>query len=283
MAIEQTEKDELREVFEAFMAEKDGKTIVAPQKFSVNIDGAKYEFDTQEQLDAALTQLTRTFRSQLEEKSKPVEPKSGAYVSGKETEPEFVQDKYITMMHDSIPEAQKYALDHIFGIPNAVEHIKASLQKSAALESTVAVYQFRERHPEVNITDNKVTDIIEGIRKELNQPFTNQGLEAAYGVAQSRGLLPSPQVLAYQQKLIKEGILPDPNGAQGGDPASNFSTGFPRNPATSNTNAAGSPLGFQPPPSVSRTNPAFNGNFEQSIENMSLEDLEKLLKRAGQL
>ncbi len=149
------------------------------------------------------------------------------------------------------------------------------------MKSTVAVYQFKDAHPEFNVRDPKATNALEGIRKELNLPFTTQGLEAAYGVAQTRGLLPSPQVLAYQQSLIQQGILPDPNAAEGGDPASNFgSAGFPKRTAQP---AQNSPYGFQPPPNVARSAPAQTNGFEQQLDNMSTEDLEKILRRMGQI
>lgn len=268
---EQTEKeiifDVVKEALAAIEAEKSGKPIEAPQKLALNINGAKYEFDTQEQLDQAVNTLATTARTQIEEARKAAEAtKPGAYVTGKEDEPQFDQDAYVDLMHKDIPKAQKYALDHVFGIPNAVEAIKNSLAESQALKSTVAVYQFREQHPEVNIKDKATTDILEGIRRELGQPFTPQGLEASYGVAQARGLLASPQLLAYQRQQE------DAAKNQGGDPASNFTTGIPQRNGT---------LGFQPPPTPGRSVPAAAQNFERQLENMSASELEEVFNRMG--
>lgn len=269
---EQTEKeiifDVVKQALAEIEAEKSGKPLETASKLSLNINGAKYEFDTQEQLDQAVSTLATTARSQIDEARKAAEAtKPGAYVTGKENEPQFEQDEYIRLMHDNIPNAQKYALDHVFGMPNAVEAIKNSLAESQALKSTVAVYQFREQHPEVNVKDKATTDILEGIRRELGQPFTPQGLEAAYGVAQARGLMPSPQLLLYKQQQEEAAKN------LGGDPASNFTTGIPQR-----QNAA-TGLGFQPPPTPGRSVPAASQNFERQLENMSTSELEEVFKR----
>ncbi len=268
---EQTEKDiifdAVKEVLAQMEAEKSGKTAETPQKLAININGARYEFDTQEQLDQAVSTLATTARTQIEEARKAAEAaKPGAYVTGKENEPQFDQDQYVDLMHKDIPKAQSYALDHVFGIPNAVETIKQSLAESQALKSTVAVYQFKEQHPEVNVKDKAVTDVLEGIRRELGQPFTPQGLEAAYGVAQARGLMPSPQLIAYKQQQEEAAKN------QGGDPVSNFTTGVPQRTSA---------LGFQPPPTPGRSVPAAAQNFEQQLDNMSTAELEALFTRMG--
>ncbi len=269
MADTRTEKDEIIDIVKDAIAEIDkakGGEQTPAKTYQLNVDGQKYEFKSQEELDNTVTTLAKTFREQLDIAKQPSVKQVGSEVTGKEGENSFNDDEYISLMQKDIPKAQRYAMDHIFGMPNAVEAIKMSLNKSADLEKTVAVYQFRERHPEFNVTDKKSTDIIEGIRGELGQPFTLQGLEAAYGVAQSRGLVVSPQLLAYKAQQEKENT--------GGDPASNFTSGFPVNRGNTERN----PL---PPPSVSRTNAPSSTNFEAQLDNMSTAELEVVLKKAG--
>jgi hypothetical protein len=279
-----TEQEELQKLIdEAVKAQLADNPLLKKeepaQKYKLNLDGKTYEFNSQEEVDSAVATLALTARQQIDAAQKALAEKEGkgGYVTGKEQEDQlkFNQEEYIRLMHDDIPKATKYALDNVFGMPNAVETIKESLKESAALKSTVAVYQFRDRHPEVNVTDTKTTEILEGIRRELNQPFTLQGIEAAYGVAQARGLLESPQLTAFKKQQEEA-----TRASEGGDPASNpFGTaGFPQRP---NPNA-GKTLGFQAPPSSGRSNTGFGANYERQIEDLPLAEIEKILRQAGQ-
>lgn len=276
-----TERDELTEIIreeinrELETARKAaGETVdTTKEPISLNIGGQTYNFDTKADMEAAIGKTFQTFRNELEKAKTPIEEGKGGYVSGKESDgaDKFSQDKYIELMGKDALEAQRYVQDHIYGIPDSSNFIKGQLQEAATLKATVSAYQFRELHPEFPMTP-EATKIVDGIRRELNLPFTLQGLEASYGVAQTRGVVPSPQLLAYQKDLISKGILPDPNNQQQEQTQQqNFTRPNP------------SGLGFQPPPSIGRTTSVPGADMAQVAENMSLEQLEAALRRAGQL
>lgn len=273
-----TERDEISEIIrEEIVKELDnarkaaGETVeTKPEPLSISIAGKTYNFDTKAEMEEALNQTFQTFRDQLQAAKTPTtEETRGGYVSGKEEE-KFSQDKYIELMGKDALEAQKYVQDHIYGIPNSSNFIKEQLAESQNLKATVSVYQFRELHPEFPMTP-EATKIVDGIRRELNQPFTLGGLEAAYGVAQTRGLIPSPQLLAYQRDLINKGVIPDPSAPQETQTSQNFTRPNP------------SGLGFQPPPTVNRSTSIPGGDIAQAAENMSVDQLEAVLKRTGML
>ncbi len=271
---EKTEREMLAEVIReelaSLAAENDSANGIPAQTrkaepFVLNVGGQTYSFNTKEEAEAAVTQTFQTFRNELAKPKEAPTKDEGAYVTGKEET--FDQSRYIDLMGKDIVQAQNYALDHVLGIPNAAQALKANIQEAHDLKATVAVYQFRELHPEFPMTP-EATKVVDGLRRELNQPFTLQGLQAAYGVAQTRGLLPSPQVLAYQQRLIQEGVLPDPNRPQQQEQQNPYQRG---------------PLGYQPPPTVNRGTAAAPPDLASLAEDMSLEQLEKVLRKHGQL
>ncbi len=250
---------------------KDGtqQAVVTTQNspLELNLLGQKFTFKDQAEMEAALAQTfsktaaeNEVLRKQLAEAG----PKPG-YVTGKEKEEEFNQDHYIELMgkgSKGILDATEYALNHtVFGgkEKNAGQVIRDTVAKAATQDATIAVYQFRERHPEFQLTP-ETTKIIDGLRNELNQPFSLNGLEAAYGVAQARGLMPSPALLTYQKQLQDAGLQ----------------TQLPNNPQQLS-------LGFQPPPAVSRQTQDRGFDLAQAADNMTLEQLERALRSAGQL
>ncbi len=269
-----TEREDIVATIREELAKELAKTIndgdpapapAKPEPLTINVAGQTYQFENKEQMEAALTRTFQTFKEQIEAKPAP-DSREGAYVSGKEATDAFDEKKYVDLMGENALEASKYMLDHVFGMKDAATNIRQKLEEAEILKSTVSVYQFRELHPEFPMTP-EATKVVDGIRRELNQPFTLQGLEAAYGVAQTRGLVPSPQLIAYQQDLIRKGILADPSA-----PAQEQQRPAPN-----------SPYGFQPPPGVPRSTPVQGGDLAAVAENMTLDQLESALRRAGQL
>lgn len=268
----ETERDAIAEVVrEEFRKAKDadGNPLVPeePEPLTLNINGSQYKFKDKAELEGALGQTFSTFNQELttrDAKLQAQQPprKEGEYVTGKESETAFNQEEYINLMGKDILKANDYLLNHqIFGgrVPNAAEAIRQKLGDIEKQNATIAVYQFKELHPEFPLNE-QATKVVDGLRRELGQSFTLQGLEAAYGVAQARGLLPSPAVAAYQKKLYDEGILKRDEG-----------TGQQQQ-----TN-----LGFQPPPGVSRSGNAPSLDLAAQAEQMSLTDLTKALRKSG--
>lgn len=255
MLEEKTERDVLAEVVREELAriqeEKDKaagvqKETSKPEPLVLEIGGQKYAFNNKEELEKS---LTTTFQN-LQQVIATNKPKEGSEVTGKEGEA-FSQDKYIDLMSKSALEAQNYALNHsIFGgkVPNASEVIRESIADAANTRAALTVYQFKDKHPELKLEETG--PVLEGIRKELNQPFNLNGLEASYGVAVARGLIKTgaeikketPKQETQQQELN---------------------------------------LGFQPPPQVTRTSTPPGSDFSSQLENLSLDELTALGHKVG--
>ncbi len=273
MALENTELDDLiaakvKEALEAAVKTPEDKQEVVKGPVTVNILGKKYEYASEEERDKALSETFekanaefQALRSQIPQNT---EKKEGSYVTGKE-EPTFSQEHYIELMGkgpNGIKDAFNYALNHaVFEgkSANAAQDLRESIQKAKTLDSTVAVYQFRERHPEFQLTPEN-TKKIDDLRNELGQGFNLSGLEAAYGVGQSRGLFVSPQLLAYQQeqeKLKTQKQAPVQDSLQTWQQA--------------------------PPPSIGRNVQQGTSTLADIAEDLTFEQLEKALRKAGQL
>lgn len=274
MPIEQDELEQrVQEQVRKVLAESHPELVkTEPEPLTLNINGAQYKFKDQADLEAALGTTFTTFNSTLKERdqklqeAEKVSGKEGSYVSGKENESTFKSDEYIRLMGEDILKANDYMLNHqLFGgkVPNASQALREKFGEIEKSNATIAVYQFKELHPEFPLTE-QATKTIDGLRRELGQPFSLQGLQAAYGVAQARGLLPSPAVAAYHAQLVKDGKL--------------------KEESTQDGQGSGQPnLGFAPPPSVSRSAPAPSPDFVSQAEKMSLEELSRVLRGAGML
>lgn len=254
---EETERDVIagviREEMARIQAEKDKVAGIEtqqtrqPEPMVLTIGGQQYTFKTKEELENSLTTTFQNFQQVIA--TKPT-GKEGSQVTGKEEE--FSQDKYIDLMSKSALDAQNYALNHsIFGgkVPNASEVIRETITEAANTRAALTVYQFKDKHPDLKL--DEAGPILEGIRKELGQPFTANGLEASYGVGIARGL--------FKTK------------AQTEKPA----------PAQTNQNSQGPDLGFAPPPQVNRANNGPNPEFLDQMESLSLEQLTALGNKLG--
>ncbi len=273
--IAETVREELAKLAATTGGAKDAPAATA-EPWKINILGKEYSYATREEGEAALSATFQKAGAELEalRNAAPVaKEKEGAYVSGKEGEEIiFSQDKYIELMGKGpkgILEATNYALNHtIFGGKenDAAGTLRQALEESQRQKATLAVYQFRELHPEFPLTP-EATTAIDNIRKELGQSFSLQGLEAAYGVAQARGLVPSPQVAAYHRSLVEKGLLQEPPKQQ---------------VAANNPFSGGNSWQAPPPPSVSRQAGVQAGEDIASLaDKMSYEQLEKYARDKG--
>lgn len=272
---DQTEREAIYQaVEEKFKELRDAEKTSdgSPQPLTLKINGSEYKFKDQGELESALGQTFTTFNNELTTRDRKIAEsvtparREGEYTSGKEGETReghFSQEEYIKLMGEDILKANDYLLNHqIFGgkVPNAAQAIKEKLGEVERSNATISVYQFKELHPEFPMTE-QATRVIDGLRRELGQGFTLQGLEAAYGVAQTRGLLPSPQLLAYQRKQEEDA----------------------RKSQETQPEQLDLPLGFQAPPRVARTSAAPAPDFMSQAEGMDLTELTKVLKKAGML
>ena len=230
----------------------------------VNVSGQEYVFNSPEELSAALSQTIEAYNRRIadlqaaaQSQKDQATTEKGSYATG--DEPRFSQERYIELLRKDPIEAQEY-LDsfRFFGgrVERPSELITAALSRIAAQDRVLAAYQFRDAHPEFPGGEH-ATEVLEQVRAENNLPFTLAGLEAALGIAQSRGLLPTAQQYqAYLQAQYQASQAPQ--GAQ----------------------QAPRPKG---PPALGRSSAEVSPDFAQMAESLTPEQIEKIFERLGQI
>jgi hypothetical protein len=181
-----------------------------PGPITIRLGNEEFKFSGPDELSLAMTNLVAAYQAQMAELQKKMaeasqaseikEPDRGSYVTSDEPGP-FDKDKYIQLLREDPVAAADYVDSYrLFGgyIERPAELLRNALAKVAEQDRILAAYQFRSAHPEFP-GGNEAVATLEKIRQENNLPFTASGLEAAYGIAQARGLLPGPQ--HYQQFL----------------------------------------------------------------------------------
>lgn len=236
------DQDFLREAIKQVLDE--GKTPeapppAAPSKLKMNIAGQEYEFDSAEDAGRKMTEFVHR-ASQMTQPPPPA-AKPTATVSGNDA-PEFNMDVYAEYMQNGkVTDGLDYWLKSNVGA--GVKDLKEKLAKVDELNNTLAVYQFRDRHPEFAKLDPSAGQAIEHVRKSLNLPFSAEGLDAAYFYAQQRGFVKAP---AQEQAAP---ATPEPQ----------------------------KPNMLAPAPHISRSGDTNQGLSMDDMENMSIEQLEKTI------
>lgn len=243
-----------------------GQATPAGSPIRVNIGGQEYVFNSQEELSTALTRTLEAYNAKMAELAKAAEQAKqaapqesrGSYVEEDRPKP-FSQERYIELLRTDPIQAQEY-LDSYRYFNGEVEKpsqlITAALARVAQQDRIIAAYQFRDNHPEFPGGD-QAADLLEQVRRENNLPFTLAGLEAALGIAQSRGLLPTrDQYLAFiqqQQAAMQQAY------SQGGQVQQNQR-----------------PMG---PPMVGRGAAEVSPDLASMAESLTPEQIEKILEK----
>ncbi len=249
----------------------------APQAapITLNIQGQPVTFRDQADLEAQLNATAIALRQsqQSPPPSQPTAAAQGSRVTG-DDDSGFANDEYIRLMNEDPRKAMKYVMSHtLFNgqVEDPMEVIRESLVNQAATNRKLAAYQFRDSHREVPLEDPRVANTIEGIREQLNLPFSEQGLEAAYAYAIQKNQLPDFRALAQAQRQQQEppqqyGQYPNQQAPQYGG-YNQYQPQQPQNPY------------LQAPPAPGRSSPVNLPVSEDQIENMSTEQLASLLTR----
>ena len=268
------------------------------QPLKVNIGGQDYEFQDVAQLNAA---LNTTFSGVQKTIADLQAAQAGRVTSDEEevVQPKFDMKSYMEKMGTSPIEAADYLDEHRIGMKG--EDIKRLLKKTEELTEVVAAAQFREKHPYFNALGGaQAATELNKLRGELGLPFTLDGLEAAYALAQNRGVIPNEQTQfqLFQQKIAqsqqqqqaaqkaqfeqlqKQFGFGQPNPQQQQNqsqfnqvqnPFNQFSPQFNNNPYQLNT-----------PPVIGRSDTQQQmPSFEDAAENLSPAQIEAIFNRAG--
>lgn len=241
-------------------------TQTAPQPIQLNIQGQTYTFKDQAELEAQLNQVAIAQRqAAVQPPPAPAPQVSGGRVTGDE-DSSFSNEEYIRLMNEDPRKATKYALSHVLfdgKVEDPTELLRETMVAQAATNRQLAVYQFKDAYKEIPIENPQVGNAIEQIRTELGLPFTPQGLEAAYLFGVGKGRLPDFKAVAANQQQ-QQSQTPQYQ---------------PQVPYNSYQQQQGQNPYLNAPPAPGRSTTASVPVTEEQIENMSVEQLAKLMYR----
>jgi len=237
---------------------------VGPQPIKLKLPNAEgqltdYTFENADQLNAALAQTFNNFRQILSESQQPVNPEKPSD-NPAERKSGVDLDRFREIATEDPSAGINYLLSQAaFGgsTADAFSTLRQTVDDLRQIKEQLAVFQFREQHPEIGGTEH--AQLLDGIRERLGISRDNPlAWEASLALAQQRGLVPTPQQIeAYQQQQAARQVHRGPY--------------VPANLGRGNSAAAGVPgAGYD-------LSPEFVGRAEQLDEA----NLEALLKKFG--
>jgi hypothetical protein len=244
----------------------------APAPIPLTLNGQTFYFNSPDELSAAVGNMAQQYNAQLSQvqASRPAQNE----VSGAD-EPAFDMNKYVETLTKDPLAAANYVDEYRYGVKNPAEAFKSALkaqEKLGEIEKTLAVYQFKDAHPEFVGTPQSAT-VIDKVREAHGLNWDAQGLSAAYSIALQRGLIANP---TGQQQQNPYGPNPYAQGFAGNQyqPQGYQPQGYPAQFPTQNFAPA-------PPPRIPNMGGSFEapGSFEQLAEGMSPEQIENIFSR----
>jgi hypothetical protein len=257
-----TSDDLFKQAVAEVMAENAPKPAVGdapvPSPLKLNLGGQEITFNSQSELELALNQTLTHYNNQIQALSNPTPANQVTDDDG----PSFDQEKYISLMKENPVEAADYVDNFRYFGGKATgpvrDQIKQVLATAEANQQLMQTYQFRAAHPEFQ-GDQRIAQTIDQVRNQLGLPWTADGLEAAYLVAQHRNMV--PRFEASQQ-------APPPVGGQFPQQNQYFGNGGPQQQY---------PQQYQnfAPPAIGRG--SHTSESFPDPESMSLEQLERII------
>lgn len=249
--------------------------------WTVDLGGDKLTFDSPEELSANLRQALAqvnaevTRMKQENEQLRQSQVEDNRYVSeDKESNRSFDMNHFISQMKENPVKAFDYVDSIRYGTENPTQYIKTRLKEAEEIRQENEVQKFLQAHPE--FPGGQAAYILNQKREELGMPLTKAGLEAAYNQAIQEQKVPDyrmNQALQTQQQhflnYLQQNNLPLPQNYQQNNVPVQQQQYVPQQ-------------GNYGIPTVARNQPQNQGNsVEQALENMSLEQLESLLRKNG--
>lgn len=243
--------------------------VPASQPITINIQGKPVTFRDQADLEAQLNSTAEAIRQMQNPTPPPAAPEPvGSKVTGNDSEDNFSNEEYIRLMNEDPRKATQYVLNHVMfngEVEDPIGLMREMMVKSAQTDRQLAAYQFRDAHREVPLEDPRVGNVVENVRKNLNLPFTNDGLEAAYYYSINKGLLPDFRAVAAAQAQQNQQNQPQPQP--------NYNPYPTQNPYTP---VGGQNPYLQAPPAAGRSAVTQQPFDYGQLEDMSAEQLLKL-------
>ena len=252
---------------------------VPAENIKFNVRGQDYEYQTQQEFEQAMTSTVDSYQGEISRLQTLVDEQAAAPVGEPAAnEDVFNKDEYIRRMDEDPLDAANYLDKYRYGTDNPVELVKNAAEQSGQNQRLLDVNQFKSSHPEFQASPQGA-QILQGIMQENGWGFTYKNLEASLAVAQQRGALPNQQ--QYQDYIQSQ---QSPGATQPGQPAPQT-----WQPAPAQPQVGQQPQPFwqqqqqpvQAPPLTGAPGGQAPPGYEE-VENLSIEQLEQVLRNAGQ-
>ncbi len=257
----------------------------------LTLNGQTVTFNSPEELSTAVSSLVQSLQTQQQAPQYVAPAPQVAEVTGKDDP--FDVSTFVQKMTSNPLDAFDYADKYRFGVDNPSAAIKDAIASKAKLDDmskVLTVYQFRDAHPEFQGSP-QAGQVIEQVMQQGNYPLTTNGLEAAYALAITRGLLPN-----YYAHQGQQGQAPQQSPFQPAQPQfqqNPYAQNQPQGQAYQNFPQHNFQGGRDPrffngganfaPPSVPRGGVGGNEpDFGSIAENLSTDQIEAVFSRFAQ-
>jgi len=275
------------DINQAIHEELTGNETTQSSPLSVEINGQKITFNSPEELNQNLQEALnsvgneyRQMKQQLAEYQAGLNQNPGQTVDTDDSADtgKFSQARYIELLRDNALEAAEYVDSHRYGIKEKPsEYIKQTLRQSEQLREESEVNRWIRLHPE--FPGGEHAGKLDKVRQSLGLPMTAENLEVAYQRAIQTNVIPDFKTIAYLNQY-KQHLLNDIQ-SKGGQLPDEYQQNIPQQQFQAPPQR---PSNFTPPPSMPRPGGGqIDVNNEASLEQLSLTQLEAILKRAGAL
>lgn len=253
------------------------------QPLKLNLGGQTFEYKNLQELEQAMNTFATGAAQKINElqqvvSAPPPQNTQGSTVT--DDTPVWSDQTFIETMSKSPKDGFQYALNQLLfdgKSEDPAADLRTFLEDNEKNKRVLGVYQFKESHPEY-VGTPQAAQIIDKVREQMNMPYDAQGLEAAYLMAMNKGLLPNYYQMAQmaQQQLQQQ-------QQNGGQQQQQFQQPPPFNPFAGggNLNAFNQNPYLQAPPMMGRSSGA--PGLDMNVEDLSVDQLESILKKAGQL
>lgn len=170
---------------EASKLGKAPETNTDPAPLKMNIGGQDREFKDLNEAQAYMNTTLGNYQTELN----TARQSQGRKVTSDSTTaaPTFDQTRYVDLMVKDPGAAADYVDEHRFGFKDPVGEIKKLRDTVQTLATNQVVENFKTRNPEYEATEANAL-AMQQIMQEMNLPVAPAALEAAYAIAQKRGL-----------------------------------------------------------------------------------------------
>lgn len=278
-------RGEVARVHAESMAAAGTPTTPTPEPITVNLNGQQFSFNNQADLNSALQNTFGQYNLEMERlkatnAAAPPAPR-GTEVTGQD-DPFDVKIFVDKMTSDPVA-----AFDYVDGFrygKDATKNIKgaiASTSDVSEMKQALAVYRFRDAHPEFT---PQYAPVMQQIIQSRGLPSDYNGLEAAYALGLTSGMIrpPAPQqnqqdlqMSQYGQPQHQQG-QPQWNNAPAPPQYNQNPYGAPQ-PQFQNPQYAQNP-NFAPP-RPNRSSPIPTEDFGSMAENMTTEQIQTIMAR----